>query len=119
MRPRTTSRRLLQRSKDRKTSAFEKQNDMVQYQILLHDYESSRALYEGLVATSFARRALLPDLSRAKWTLSIWRAYLGTPSEMGRTATVLLGLIAGLAMGLLGAVLIASIGPEGTRRIRN
>jgi polysaccharide biosynthesis transport protein len=32
-----------------KDSVFKKRNDMVEYQVLLHDFQASRALYEGLV----------------------------------------------------------------------
>ena len=32
-----------------KDGVFKKRNDMVEYQVLLHDFQASRALYEGLV----------------------------------------------------------------------
>jgi polysaccharide biosynthesis transport protein len=32
-----------------KDHVFQKRNDMVEYQVLLHDFQASRALYEGLV----------------------------------------------------------------------
>lgn len=35
---------------DAESTAFQKRNDMVQYEILLHDYQSSRTLYEGLMS---------------------------------------------------------------------
>ena len=34
---------------NQKDRVFQKRNDMVEYQLLLHDFQASRALYEGLV----------------------------------------------------------------------
>lgn len=90
----------------KKADAFQKQNDMVQYQILLHDYESSRALYEGLVQR-LRQAGIVAGLESSEVDIVDMARVPGTPSEVGRAATVGLGLIFGLGLGLLLAFLIS------------
>ena len=88
---------------EKKTQAFQKQNDMVQYQILLHDYESSRALYEGLVQR-LRQAGIVAGLESSEVDIVDMARIPGRPSEVSRAATVLLGLLFGLAVGLAGRI---------------
>jgi len=91
---------------DKKSQAFQKQSDMVQYQILLHDYESSRALYEGLVQR-LRQAGIVAGLESSEVDIVDMARVPGTPSEVSRAATLALGLVFGLAVGFTGAFLIA------------
>jgi len=90
----------------KKSEAFQKQNDMVQYQILQHDYESSRNLYEGLVER-LRQAGIVAGLESSEVDIIDMARVPGKPSEPSRAITVCLGLIFGLAAGLLGAFLIS------------
>jgi polysaccharide biosynthesis transport protein len=91
---------------DKKSEAFQKQNDMVQYQILLHDYESSRALYEGLVQR-LRQAGIVAGLESSEVDIVDMARVPGRPSDVGRVATIALGSIFGLSAGLIGAFLTA------------
>jgi succinoglycan biosynthesis transport protein ExoP len=89
----------------KKSQAFTQQGDMVQYQILLHDYESSRALYEGLVQR-LQQAGIVAGLESSEVDIIDMARVPGRPSEISRTVTVALGLIFGFAVGVIGALLV-------------
>lgn len=89
----------------KKAETFKKQTDMVQYQILLHDYESSRALYETLMQR-LRQAGIVAGLESSEVDVVDMARVPGKPSEISRAATVLLGLVFGLGTGVAGAVLI-------------
>lgn len=89
---------------DKKKQAFQKQNDMVQYQILLHDYESSRALYEGLLQR-LREAGIVAGLESSEVDVVDMARVPGRPSELGRLTTIAIGFVFGLAMGSIGALL--------------
>jgi succinoglycan biosynthesis transport protein ExoP len=91
---------------DKKSVAFKKQNEMVQYQILLHDYESNRTLYEGLVQR-LRQAGIVAGLESSEVDIIDLARIPGKPSEIGRTFTALMGLIFGLALGVVAALLAA------------
>jgi capsular exopolysaccharide synthesis family protein len=90
---------------DKKSAAFTKQSDMVQYQILLHDYESSRSLYEGLMQR-LRQAGIVAGLESSEVDVVDMARVPGKPSEVGRAATILLGTIFGLGTGLAAATLV-------------
>jgi capsular exopolysaccharide synthesis family protein len=90
----------------KKSQAFQMQNDMVQYQILLHDYESSRGLYEGLMQR-LRQAGIVAGLESSEVDIVDMARVPGKPSDAGRAVTVALGSIFGLAAGLSGAFFIA------------
>ena len=90
---------------DKKSDAFHKQGDMVQYQILLHDYESSRTLYEGLMER-LRQAGIVSGLDSSEVDVIDMARIPGKTSEISRIATVILGLFCGLLLGLPGALLL-------------
>ncbi len=91
---------------DKKGQAFQKQNDMVQYQILEHDYESNRTLYEGLLQR-LRQAGIVAGLESSEVDIVDLARIPGRPSEMGRSVAVLLGLVFGFAVGVIAAILIS------------
>ena len=92
---------------EKKTLAFQKQNDMVQYQILLHEYESSRTLYEGLLQR-LQQAGIVAGLESSEVDIVDMARIPGKPSETSRAVTIALGAIFGLVSGLIIAALIAN-----------
>jgi len=101
----TDERNTLATLAEKKSAAFTKQSDMVQYQILLHDYESSRSLYEGLMQR-LRQAGIVAGLESSEVDVVDMARVPGKPSEVGRAATILLGTIFGLGTGLAAAVLV-------------
>jgi capsular exopolysaccharide synthesis family protein len=91
---------------EKKQDAFHKQNDMVQYQILLHDYESSRSLYEGLMQR-LRQAGIVAGLESSEVDVVDMARVPGRPSELGRATTIGLGTLFGLSLGMIAAVLVA------------
>jgi polysaccharide biosynthesis transport protein len=90
----------------KKSEVFEHQNDMVQYQILTHDYESSRALYEGLMQR-LRQAGIVAGLDSSEVDIVDMARVPGKPSDPRRAVSVGLGWIFGLAIGLMGAFLVS------------
>ncbi len=90
----------------KKSEVFQHQSDMVQYQILTHDYESSRALYEGLMQR-LRQAGIVAGLDSSEVDIIDTARVPGKPSEPRRAVSVGLGLIFGLALGLMGAFLVS------------
>ena len=87
----------------KKSQAFQKQNDMVQYQILLHDYEASRTLYEGLMQR-LRQAGIVAGLDSSEVDIVDMARIPGKPSETRRSITILLGLLFGFALGVVAVV---------------
>jgi capsular exopolysaccharide synthesis family protein len=79
---------------------------MVQYQILLHDYESSRTLYEGLMQR-LRQAGIVAGLDSSEVDIVDMARVPGKPSETRRSVVILLGLIFGLALGIVAVVVYA------------
>jgi capsular exopolysaccharide synthesis family protein len=92
----------------KKSQAFQKQSDMVQYQILLHDYESSRTLYEGLMQR-LRQAGIVAGLDSSEVDVVDMARVPGRPSETRRSVTVLLGLLFGLALGVVAVVVFSQL----------
>ena len=90
----------------KKQEAFTKQSDMVQYQILLHDYESNRALYEGLVQR-LRQAGIVAGLESSEVDVIDMARIPGKPSELNRAATILLALFFGVALGIVASIVAA------------
>jgi len=90
----------------KKSQAFQKQNDMVQYQILLHDYEASRTLYEGLMQR-LRQAGIVAGLDSSEVDIVDMARIPGRPSETRRSVTILLGLIFGFAVGVIAVIVYA------------
>jgi hypothetical protein len=79
---------------------------MVQYQILLHDYESSRTLYEGLMQR-LRQAGIVAGLDSSEVDVVDMARVPGRPSETRRSVTILLGLIFGLVFGIMAVVVFS------------
>ncbi len=85
--------------------ALGKRNDMVQYEILLHDYQSSRTLYEGL--TQRLREAgVVSGLESAEIELIDLPLLPVTPSGYGPLMLMAISLVLGLVIGFVVAMLV-------------
>lgn len=85
--------------------ALGKRNDMVQYEILLHDYQSSRTLYEGL--TQRLREAgVVSGLESAEIELIDLPLLPITPSGYGPLMLTAISLGLGLVVGFILAMLV-------------
>ncbi len=85
--------------------ALGKRNDMVQYEILLHDYQSSRTLYEGL--TQRLREAgVVSGLESAEIELIDLPLLPVTPSGYGPLMLIAISLVLGLVVGFIMAMLV-------------
>lgn len=85
--------------------AIGKRNDMVQYEILLHDYQSSRTLYEGL--TQRLREAgVVSGLESAEIELIDLPLLPVTPSGYGPLMLIAISLALGLVAGFVVAMLV-------------
>lgn len=88
-----------------KNQALLKHNDMVNYQILLHDFESSRALYEGLLQ-KLRQAGIVSGLESSEVDIFDVARIPSKPTELNRIATIAIGLLLGLASGLILAMLL-------------
>ncbi len=85
--------------------ALGKRNDMVQYEILLHDYQSSRTLYEGL--TQRLREAgVVSGLESAEIELIDLPLLPVSPSGYGPLMLIAISLVLGLVVGFVVAMLV-------------
>ncbi len=85
--------------------ALGKRNDMVQYEILLHDYQSSRTLYEGL--TQRLREAgVVSGLESAEIELIDLPLLPVSPSGYGPLMLIAISLVLGLVVGFIAAMLV-------------
>ena len=85
--------------------ALGKRNDMVQYEILLHDYQSSRTLYEGL--TQRLREAgVVSGLESAEIELIDLPLLPVTPSGYGPLMLIAISLVLGFVAGFIVAMLV-------------
>jgi polysaccharide biosynthesis transport protein len=89
----------------RKSVALEKHNDLVKYQILLHDFESSRALYEGLLQR-LRQAGIVSGLESSEVDIFDVARIPSRPVELNRAATIAIGLILGLTTGTVLAILL-------------
>ena len=98
---RTTTQRL-DKAKD---DAYRNHGDMVRYQILLHDYESSRALYEGLVQR-LEQAGIVSGLESSEVDVFDVARVASSPTEMNRAGTILIGGVLGTVLGIVLAMVL-------------
>ena len=85
-------------------AAFQKRNDMVNYQILLHDYQSNRTLYEGLLQR-LREAGVVSGLESGEVELVDLATLPVTPVGPGRMQLITMAL----AIGCCFAVVLAMI----------
>jgi capsular exopolysaccharide synthesis family protein len=88
-----------------KELALEKHSDMVRYQILLHDFESSRTLYEGLLQR-LRQAGIVSGLESSEVDIFDIARISSRPTELNRVATIAIGFALGLTVSLVIAVLL-------------
>lgn len=86
-------------------NAFQKRNDMVQYEILLHDYQSSRTLYEGLMQR-LREAGVISGLESSEIELIDLPTLPVTPSGYGPVTLVAISLVLGLVVAFVIAMLL-------------
>lgn len=82
-----------------KEVAYQKHNDMVKYQILLHDFEASRSLYEGLLQR-LEQAGIVSGLESSEVDIYDMALIPSTPIEMNRFAAICFGAVFGFACGI-------------------
>ena len=97
-----TTTAALDREKD---IANRKHDDMARYQILLHDFESSRALYEGLLQR-LEEAGIVSGLESSEVDIFDMALVPSTPVEINRAAAIFIGAMLGLACGFVLAIVI-------------
>ncbi len=85
--------------------ALGKRNDMVQYEILLHDYQSSRTLYEGLMQR-LREAGVVSGLESAEIELIDLPVLPVTPSGYGPPLLIAISLALGLVVAFILAMLV-------------
>ena len=85
-------------------SALGKRNDMVQYEILLHDYQSSRTLYEGLMQR-LREAGVVSGLESAEIELIDLPMLPVAPSGHGPLVLMAISLAIGLVVAFIVAML--------------
>ncbi len=87
------------------TTASAKRNDMVQYEILLHEYQSNRTLYEGL--TQRLREAgVVSGLESGEIELVDLPTLPVTPTGYGPLTLLAISLVLGSVLGFILAMLV-------------
>jgi capsular exopolysaccharide synthesis family protein len=85
--------------------AYQKHSDMVKYQILLHDFESSRSLYEGLLQR-LEQASIVSGLESSDVDIYDMALIPSTPIEMNRFSAICLGVVLGLVCGIVLAIVL-------------
>ena len=89
-------------------NAFQKRNDMVAYEILLHDYQSSRTLYEGLMQR-LREAGVVSGLESAEIELIDLPLLPVTPTGYGPLTLIGISLILGFIAAFLLAMLLEAL----------
>ena len=90
---------------DAEGSALGKRNDMVQYEILLHDYQSSRTLYEGLMQR-LREAGVVSGLESAEIELIDLPMLPVAPSGYGPGSLIAMSLLLGSVLAFIVAMLV-------------
>ena len=85
-------------------AAFQKRNDMVNYQILLHDYQANRTLYEGLLQR-LREAGVVSGLESGEVELVDLATLPVTPVGPGRMQLMLIALAIGCCVAIVFAVI--------------
>lgn len=89
----------------KKTEAFSSRDDMVKYTILLHDYESHRNLYQGLMAR-LREAGITSGMEAGEIDVVNLADLPGIPVPPGRLMIMALSLLIGLALGILSTFVV-------------
>lgn len=90
---------------NQKSQAFKSRDDMVKYAILLHDYESHRTLYEGLVQR-LREAGITSGMESGEIDIVDLADVPGIPNPPGPLTISLAGLLGGLLTGCVLALLL-------------
>jgi polysaccharide biosynthesis transport protein len=90
-----------------KDSVFKKRNDMVEYQVLLHDFQASRALYEGLVQR-LREAGVLSGIESGDVDLVDLPTLPITPTGFGPLPLILITLVLGAVLAFITAMFLES-----------
>ena len=90
-----------------KDQVFRKRNDMVEYQVLLHDFQASRTLYEGLVQR-LREAGVLSGIESGNVDLVDLPTLPITPTGFGPLPLVMITLVLGAVFAFLAAMFLES-----------
>ena len=90
-----------------KDGVFKKRNDMVEYQVLLHDFQASRALYEGLVQR-LREAGVLSGIESGDVDLVDLPTLPITPTGFGPVPLMLITLALGAILAFITAMFLES-----------
>jgi polysaccharide biosynthesis transport protein len=90
-----------------KDSVFKKRNDMVEYQVLLHDFQASRALYEGLVQR-LREAGVLSGIESGDVDLVDLPTLPIMPTGFGPLPLILITLVLGAVLAFITAMFLES-----------
>jgi polysaccharide biosynthesis transport protein len=90
-----------------KDGVFKKRNDMVEYQVLLHDFQASRALYEGLVQR-LREAGVLSGIESGDVELVDLPTLPITPTGFGPLPMMLITLVLGAVLAFITAMFLES-----------
>jgi polysaccharide biosynthesis transport protein len=90
-----------------KDQVFQKRNDMVEYQVLLHDFQASRALYEGLVQR-LREAGVLSGIESGNVDLVDLPTLPITPTGFGPIPLVMITLVLGAVLAFIVAMVLES-----------
>ncbi len=91
-----------------RNQAFQQRNDMVNYQILLHDYQSSRTLYEGLMQR-LREAGVVSGLESGEIELIDLATLPVAPTGYGPIALILISLFLGLILAVILVTLVEAM----------
>jgi polysaccharide biosynthesis transport protein len=90
-----------------KDQVFKKRNDMVEYQVLLHDFQASRALYEGLVQR-LREAGVLSGIESGDVELVDLPTLPLTPAGFGPLLLMVITLALGVILAFIAAMFLES-----------
>ena len=90
-----------------KDQVFQKRNDMVDYQLLLHDFQASRTLYEGLVQR-LREAGVLSGIESGNVDLVDLPTLPITPTGFGPLTLVMITLVLGAVFAFIAAMFLES-----------
>lgn len=97
-----------------KSDAFHRQDDMVNFVILQHQYEANRTLYEGLLQR-LREAGIVSGLESSEVDIIDMGRLAGRPNGHGALALIAIGIIGGLFLGIV----LAFVADAADSRVRD